>query len=523
MLDKVGEKSVSVVEEEPHGKQTALSDELTVSKPVKPRQSVAGFIGKFLLSILQIILMIAVLMAAFSMTKRMIEEKPETKKRRAFKSVYTVDTIVAKAQDYQPVFTSYGQTVAARSVDLRALVSGEIVKVNPKLRSGAPVEKGESLVTIDEFNYRGALAEAEANLLEARARVVENEAQISLEKRKLESAKEQLGFAVADLKRIERLAKSKTSTQQQVEARKLVVSQRSQAVDLSQDTIKVQEARLGQLKASIERLEWRVDQAMRNLKSTVLTAPFSGIIRSSSAEIGRAITANDVVVSMYQADRLEVKFTLTDAQYGRLQNDQAGLIDRPVEVVWSVGGKDWTYSAQIDRLGAEIASSRGGVELFAVVDNGQNSIPIRPGAFVEVRVPDRSFTDAILVPDTSLYGTDTVYTVVEEKLVENTVVVSAFDGEQVLVTSGLNDGDEVLSTRITEVSAGLNVRKADATEPKVAVTKPTDKPESTARTGRPDREEIQAILKKNNLTIEAFRALDNEKKRELIRNHRAAQ
>ena len=271
---------------------TEIEDELKQISEIDTISSVSST------GVLQIILMIAVLFGSFMLAKRMIDDKPDPRQRRAFKTVYTIDTVEAKLGDYQPVFTSYGQTIAARSVDLRSLVSGEIIAVNPKLRAGARIAKGEALVEIDEFNYRGALAEANANLQEAQARLLENEAQIALEQSKLESANEQLELAVTDLQRIESLKERQTATQQQVEARKLVVSQRKQSVALSENTLKVQQARIDQQKASLLRLQWKVDQAQRNLDSTTLVAPFSGIVRSSTAEIGRAITANDVVVSM---------------------------------------------------------------------------------------------------------------------------------------------------------------------------------------------------------------------------------
>ena len=83
---------------------------------------------------------------------------------------------------------------------------------------------------------------------------------------------------------------------------------------------------------------------------------------------------------MYEAQTMEVRFTLTDAQYGRLQTDEGGLIGRNLEIVWSVGGKEWKYPAMVDRVGAEITSSRGGVELFAVVGKAEEPLAIRPGA-----------------------------------------------------------------------------------------------------------------------------------------------
>ncbi len=171
------------------------------------------------------------------------------------------------------------------------------------------------------------------------------------------------------------------------------------------------------------------------------------------------MSANDVVVSLYAADSLDVRFTLSDAQYGRLASSETGLIGRDVEAVWVVGGRDYTFPGTIDRLGADIASNRGGVEVFARLDQSAADITLRPGAFVEVSVPDRVFAGTIAIPDTAIYGTDRVYTEVDGVLVENIVDIAVFDGDKALVSSGLQEGDKVLTTRITEVSPGLSVRR----------------------------------------------------------------
>lgn len=408
--------------------------------------------------VFQAIVMIAILAGAYVATNRIIASKPEPRTRPPFQTVYTVALATVELKNHQPVFVAYGQTVAARTVELRSLVGGEIIKISPKLRAGGSVAKGDALVEIDDFTYRGELSEANANLAEAAARISENEAQIALERSKLVSAQEQLELAEVDLKRAEDLRRRGTSTQQQLESRKLVVSQRNQAVAQSRDTIAVQQAKLAQLQASIDRLKWGVERAERNLKSTVLVAPFDGIVRTSTAEAGRNVTANDVVVSMYEVGSLEVNFTLSDARFGRLQTSQQGLIGRDVEVVWTVGGNATIYPAKIDRVGADIMSSRGGVEVIAKLNGMTENAGIRPGAFVEVRVPDQVFANAAAIPDTALYDGTTVYVAKDGKLESRKITVASFNGETALISAGLNDGEQVLATRITEVSDGLNVR-----------------------------------------------------------------
>ena len=469
--------------------------------------------------LLQIILMVAILAGSIFAMNMLIKAKPETKVRHAFKTVYTIKTAEVVRAGHQPKFISYGQIEAARKVDLRSLVSGEVVSVSSKLQAGARVAAGEALVEIDRFNYEGALREARANLKEARARLAENRARIVSEQSKLASANDQLAIAERDLARARSLSKNGTMTTQQVEARTLVFSQRKQALNLSENMVKIEQARLEQQQAAIERLQWRVAQAERNLQNTVLKAPFAGIVRSSAVDVGKLLSANDVVVSLYEPGKLEAKFTLTDAQYGRLQNDENGLIGRIVAVSWTTGGEQQNYVGKIERIGADINSSRGGVEVFATIEETADRIEMRPGAFVEIIVPDKIFKNTIKLPEHAVYNGQHVYVVKDGKLSKRPVTIVAYDGETVLVSSGLKSGEKVLVTRIAEVGEGLRVRE-EGDQSISAPNKNGDKNLSSKVTGPPSAEELKKILTANNLTRSKWKDLDRAERRRIVRAYR---
>ena len=437
-----------------------VAEPVVASAPA-PGRSVAGRIAK---GAVQLVITLAILAGAAYATRLIVADRPERSRRPAFTTSYTVQTAEARRADVRPTFVAYGQTVAGRTVDLRSLVGGEVVAVSPNLQAGARVSAGEDLVSVDPFAYEGAVAEARAGLAEAEARIAENEARIAAEVAKEGAMREQLELAQADLQRIERLRRRRQGTQQQVEARQLVVSQRQQTLDQSRELVKIEEARLAQQRAGLGRLQWALQRAERDLSSTVLKAPFDGVVRTSAAEVGRLVSANDVVVSLYEAGVIEARFTLTDAAFGRLSASDEGLIGRDVTVRWSVGGRDHEYPATIGRLGAEIASSRGGVEVFARIGATVDQPTLRPGAFVEVVVPDVAYRDVFALPDTALFD-GVVYVNVDGKLEERAVEVAAFDDDRVFVRGGLEEGDRVLTTRITEVSAGLNVREEGAVAP----------------------------------------------------------
>jgi RND family efflux transporter MFP subunit len=424
--------------------------------------------------IAQILVMALVLGVSFAATLQLVRTKPVVPKRPVFPTVYTVETVIVRPADYQPIITLYGEVLASRTVDLRSLVSGEIISTSPKLKSGGIVEKGETLLEIDPFDYAGALREAKANADETAARMDEADARVKLEQSRLQSARDQLVLAKNDLSRIEQLRKRGTATEKQVEERKLILSQREQLVEQSEINLLGEKAKIAQLKANIDRLDWKVEQSERNLKNTRLVAPFSGTIKSSSAEIGKLVNANDIAVSMYQADSLEARFILTDERFGRLQSDQDGIVGRKLEITWNVGGIDYNFPGVIDRVGAEISSASGGVEIFATIGEGDHGISMRPGAFVEITMPDSTFKNHVRLPDSAVYNATAAYVVKDGVLVERQVEIAAFDGDYVLVSSGLQENDEVLVTRISEISAGLKVRKEG--DPEEIPGSRTDKP-----------------------------------------------
>jgi len=436
--------------------------ELEVEEPQKITRSGASGKNVMVVSVVRVIaqflLMAAILFGGFFLMNRLIDAKEEPPSRPPFKTVYTVDTVVASAGDFQPNMIAYGEVQASKTVDLRSLVAGKIVDVNPQLRVGGRVEKGELLFQVDRFNYETALASAQSNATETRARIAENEAMIAIEMARIESLREQLELAQSDLERITRLQETGSATTKAVEDRKLIVSQRTQSLQQSELNLSVETARKQQLQAVLARFERSIQQAQRDLEDTSFLAPMTGVVSENNASEGRLLGANDMVISMYRDDLLEVRFTLTDQRFGRIQSDKDGVMGREVEVIWSVGGEEFRYPAVIDRIGAQITSDRGGVEVIARIQADVKETPLRPGAFVEIIVPDKVFEAKYKIPETALYDNDTVYVDIEGQLVARKIRLLARDGNAIIVEGELNDGERVLTTRIAEISEGLNVR-----------------------------------------------------------------
>ena len=411
-------------------------------------------------AVAQAVLALAVLGAGFFAYQALLANKDTVVQRPPREQVFAVRTVPIAYSTHVPTLKLYGESVAGRQVELRVLAPGEVVRVGENLRDGGLVKRGEMLLEIDKFAYQGALVEARANLREAEARLAESAARVKLEQDGLARADEQLVLARRDLDRAVELAKGGALSEKTVDDRKLVVSQREQAVEQHRNTLAVEEARADQQRAGIARLEWRVSEAERHLSNTTLTAPFDAYVRGVSAEVGRVMNANDVAATLIGADEIEVSLSLTDNQYGRIVADASTAIGRPVEVVWDLGAVSTRYKGRIARVAAEIKPESGGVAVFARIDAGSGAPALRPGAFVEVLVPDRAYPDAVRLPETALYGADTVYAVADNgRLARRAVELLGHDGGDVFVTGGLKPGERVVVSRINEIGEGLKVEE----------------------------------------------------------------
>lgn len=357
----------------------------------------------------------------------LVSTRPVIKSTPRQERVWTVEAITAKHQDIQPPLKLYGIVAAGRKSELRALVAGNVIAVGENFKDGAQVSAGDLLVEIDAFEYEISLAEKKASLTEANAKH-------ELLKR--------------DLKRAKKLIKKNDASQQFLDNAQLSLDQQQ---------------------AIVEQRSIGVKRAERDLEQTRLTAPYDGILAEISVQTGKRIGTNDKVAVVIDNKRLEARFSLSNAQYGRILEQDGTVIGRPIEFSWHVGNKVITYQAKIERVAAEIAFGTGGIDIHATISNPSAQTLLRPGAFIQISVPDRRYINVISIPEYSLYGEDTVFVIRDDRLVAQQVEIIGYDANNLLIRNknnkqGIKDGDIILTTQIREGGNGIKVNIAKLTE-----------------------------------------------------------
>ncbi len=405
---------------------------------------------------LKIVLPVVILVAASFGAYALVKSRPEPERRAAPEKVWVVETTLARFGDEMPELTLFGEVVAGRKVDLRPLVAGRVVDVGTNFQEGGVVRKGDLLIAIDPFDYEADVAERDAERNEARARMREISAEIAGTKAQLKHDKVQLEIRKRDVARREKLRGSGTSSAKALDDARLALIDNEQRIADRTRAVKTWNAKWQQQEATIARLDVAVRRARRDLEETRLVAPFDGFLLNVASELGKRIGTGDSVASLIDAERLEVRFHVSNATFARLRTEQ-GYAGSVARVYWPGEKNGAPFEAVLEREGSEIETASGGVSLYARLRNLGPDTAVRPGAFVRIEVPGRTYRGVARLPETSLYGGDTVYVVVDDRLTARKTTVMARIGTDVLVRDGIVEGDEVLTTRRSGVGTGVRV------------------------------------------------------------------
>ncbi len=397
-----------------------------------------------------------VVLAALAGAVYLLRTKPVVAPLDKVEQPWLVTAAKVGLSDIQPRLQLYGEIVAGREVELRALVAGEVVTVADEFVDGGSLHRGDMIIAIDDFDYRAKYDELSAQVREAKARLEEIKARRKSHAAALRRDLEMVKLHQRDVERMTALSGRGTVSDKKMDTAHMALTQQQKAAEMRQSDLAAEAAHIRQQEAVINRLNVGLRRAKRDLQRVRLTAPFDGFLADVQAQVGKRLSANDRVARLIDAGRLEARVTLSDRQYGRLVSDGA-LAGRRVEITWQVGGHSFTYAGRLDRIGARIDSASGGVQVFIRLEGIDLSKPLRPGAFVTVTMPDRTFRGVAQLPESALYDSNTVYVVQGERLEKRAVELVARVGNDVLLRGEIRNGEQVITTRFAEIGPGQKV------------------------------------------------------------------
>jgi len=406
-----------------------------------------------------LILVIGVATAAY-----FVGSRPRASLEPLQEKVWSVAVVEAVRRDVKTQIRVFGEIAAGREAEIRAMVAGQLVELNPTFRNGTRIGAGTELAVIDPTNYELGLAERRAEQEQALALVQEYERELEWEEELLENAGLQVKLAKRGLERMNALAlDGRESKKARDDAEMTLSTARQGQLQRAQATVRLR-ARIRQQRAAYERVRTLLASAERELSHTRVVAPFDGHIADVKLALGQRVAVGESLGRLIAATELEARFEVPEADFARLMQTGGGndapnaVIGRDVEISWKLGEELIEFKAVISRIGAEIDASMGGIQLFAVLAPDASQAGLRVGAFVEISVHDVEYESVFLLPSKAISDEGHAYLLDGERLKVVDVTVLRRFGGQVVVEAALDEGSKIVTSQFSGIGPGLKAR-----------------------------------------------------------------
>ena len=304
-----------------------------------------------------------------------------------------VTTFVVQGQTWQPVLSAVGSLKAINGVQVSTDLAGIVSEI--AFESGKPVKKGDLLLKLDTQQEEAQLRAAEARR----------------------------DLARVNLARKQDLLEKKATPQAEYD---------SAAAEARQAEASVEEVR-----ALIAR--------------KTIRAPFDGLLGIRQVNIGQYLNAGVPIVPLESCDPIYVEFNLPQQHLNQVALHKKVRLSAP-------GVSDGHFQGEITAINSQVDEATRNIQIEATVSNpGQK---LRAGMFgtVELLLPEEP--GVLAIPASSInyapYG-DSVFIVKEGKsadgkpqkqAIQQFVKLGASRGDQITVLSGLQAGDEVISSGV---------------------------------------------------------------------------
>ncbi len=356
-------------------------------------------------------------------------KKPESKTPEL--KLPSVEVQIAEATRHSYRIQSQGTALPRTSIRLVSEVSGKVVSVAESFDVGQIFAKGDVLLKIDSRDYELSLAQARSQVAQAvlRVQIEEKEAEVVRREWQLLNKGEPTG-------------------------------------------LQAREPHVAQARAALKAALATEEAAKRNLNRCEIRAPFDGMVARAGVRPGQFAALGTPLGELFATDVAEVRLPLSATDLRFIDLPKPGptvALGQAPKVTLSGRGAEWVgrvvrSEGTVDPLNRMVYVVAQITDPYGLAND--TVAPLRSGMFVRASIEGRTQENVIVLPRHALRGRNQVWIVSENKLTFRTVKVAFADAKQVIVTGGIQPGEQVVVSLLAAVvdGMGVKVREAESTD-----------------------------------------------------------
>lgn len=357
----------------------------------------------------------------------------------------TVETVAKKT--IQNTVTYTGEIKASESTSVSAKASGIAKAVYKEV--GDYVNAGETLVVLDDTDYRNAYNSAQAaynsavanynSVINGTAKQTKQQLETQLSSAKIEYNNAKTNYdnqkVLYDSGAISKTAFDTAVTR--LDNAKLSLDSAQESYDLTTNVVLKENAESA--KANVNSAKAALDSASSNLSNTVVTAPISGYISARSANRGQMVAQGIEIFSIKATESVEAQINVTESVIPYVTVGSSANVTIKSAELENIEGTVTTASPT--------KSAQTGMYTVCVSINNFNG-EIKDGMFADVTLTLSESPDALVISSDAVLededGTHYVYLADGDKATRVDITQGIVTDEYVEIASGLSENDEVV-------------------------------------------------------------------------------
>jgi RND family efflux transporter MFP subunit len=342
---------------------------------------------------------------------------------------------------------SVGTLFPYEEVTISSEIEGPVVEVTADL--GDRVTHNQVLVRVSDEEQKYIVAQNEAQLRQSLERLG-----LKSEKDRVKDIKEtpDVRRAQADLfdaeqryKRVRQLVEQQIGSRQDLDG----AIARYDAMKASYDTTVNQTRNLIQ---DVERTRAVLDLQRKKLRDTNIVAPFVALVKERLVNVGQYVRANTPVFILVKTDPIRLRIEAPERMAPWIKNGQMSEVTLEAFPGRTFRGRIWRISPTVDQ-------SKRTFVVEALIDNPAGEL--KPGSYAKSRIRTDKFDRIRLIPFraiTYVFGANKAYIVKEDGVIDaREVKLGDRFGDDVEVSEGVEEGEQVALTQLTRLDTGTKV------------------------------------------------------------------